>query len=102
MKMKKILLPLLLLLSAYAVAPAYDRGGVYINGTIQYLSGDEITISGDTYQIDPNCEILMQYREKDALHVKKASRWDLRVGESVWARNMGRTLLQIQIEGWKR
>ena len=102
MKMKKILLPLLLLLSAYAVAMAYDRGGVYINGRVDYLSGDTITVAGNNYKIAPNCPILLQYREKNALHTKKASLWDVRTGDSVWAKKIGNDLIEVQIEGWKR
>ena len=99
---KSILLIILLLMTISTISHALDRGHVYINGTVDAVGRDTITISGVTYSIDPQCQVVFQYKENGAVYKKPARLSSINRGDSVYAKKIATILYEIEIEGWKR
>jgi len=99
---RRISLGLGLCLMFVATASAYDRGHVYIDGTVRAVSREEITIGSHTYELPPDCKVLIQYRERGAFKKKRAPLHEVRVGDSVYAKKMGNRILEIEIERWTK
>jgi hypothetical protein len=85
-----------------AVSHAYDTVHVYMNGKVDSVSGNIITIDGSQYKIDAKCRFAIVYQENDIFHEKPAQRSDIRSGDSVSAKKIANTLSEITIERWKQ
>jgi len=84
------------------MAAAFYDGHIYINGIVNSVSSDNITISRHTYKIDPKCRVVVQYRERGSFHERPSRLSEVNTGDSVTAKNVGNILYEIMIEGWKR
>jgi hypothetical protein len=101
--MKKSILAISLFLFLFSgLSLAYDSGHVYINGKIDSIGSDTITISGIHYTIDKKCRVVIQYKEHGSFHEKPASLWDVNTGDSVTVKMIGNILYEIMIERWRK
>ena len=117
--MKRAVLLILLVTVFLGAAHAYDRGHTYVRGIISDIGDDEvvlsgedeplrtqkvktITIDGSTYTVDPTCRVAIQYKDKGAYHEKEAHFYNVRRGNSVYAKKVGNVITEILIEEWKR
>jgi hypothetical protein len=118
--MKNIALILFLLLGAASIALAYSDGHTYIQGKFQsfgeksYVVTSEtgqktnvtvktITVDGWAYELDPDCKVIIQSKNREGIyHENKGNFRDLRTGDSVYAKKIGNTVIEISIEEWKR
>jgi hypothetical protein len=101
--MKRIgLLIALIVVCSIAVSHAYNTVHVYINGSVDSISGNSITINGSQYTIDATCRIVIVYQENDIFREKPARISDIRSGDSVTAKKIANTLYEIMIERWRR
>ena len=83
------------------IAAAFYDGHVYINGIVNSIGSDTITISRQTYQIDKKCRVVVQYKKHGSFYEKPAKLWQVSTGDSVTARKIGNILYEIRIERWK-
>jgi len=93
---------ILIFLLLTGVAAAFYDGHVYINGMVESVDGDSITISGVHYRIDERCTVVIQYEESGSFHERRGQRSDVSTGETVTARMTGGVLYEIMIERWRR
>lgn len=101
--MKKIILVTFLFLFLLSgISLAYDSGHVYINGRVDFIGSDTITVSGIHYRIDQKCKFTIQYREHNSVLEKPARLWDVSTGDTVTAKMIGAILYEIIIERWRR
>jgi hypothetical protein len=83
------------------MAAAFYDGHVYINGIVNTVGSDTMTISHHNYKIDPKCKVVIQYKERGSFHEKPGSLWEVSTGDSVTAKMTGAVLYEIMIERWK-
>ena len=101
--MKKVILATSLFLFLFSgMAMAYDSGHVYINGKIDSIGSDTITISGIHYKIDKKCKVVIQYKEHGSFHERPATSGDVHTGDIVTAKKIGRIIYEIMIERWRK
>jgi type 1 fimbria pilin len=101
--MKKIILAITLFVFLFSgISSAFYDGHVYINGKVNSISSDSITISGSHYKIDKNCKVVIQYKEHNSFHEKPASLWDVSSGDTVTAKKIGSIIYEIMLERWRR
>ena len=101
--MKKVILATSLFLFLFSgISLAYDSGHVYINGKVNSISSDTITISGIHYKIDKKCNVVIQYKEHGSFHEKHGTFWNVHTGDIVTAKMIGGILYEIIIEEWRR
>ena len=84
------------------MAVAYYDGHVYINGIVDSIGSDTISISGHTYTIAPKCRVVIQYKNHNSFYEKPAKLWEVSTGNSVTAKKVGNILYEIMIERWRR
>jgi len=100
--MKRIGAAIVLALFLFSgTAVAYYDGHVYINGIVDSIGPDTISISGHTYKIDPKCRVVIQYKDHNSFHEKPAKLWEVSTGNSVTAKRVGNILYEIMIERWR-
>ena len=100
--MKRIVVAIMLCLFLFSgVAVAFYDGHVYINGIVDSIGSDTISISGHTYRIDPKCRVVIQYKENGAFNERPAKLWEVSTGNSVTAKKIGNILYEIMIERWR-
>jgi len=85
-----------------AVSHAYDTVHVYMNGKVDSVSGNIITIDNNQYKIDARCRIVIVYQENNIFHEQPARISDIRTGDSVSVKKIANTLYEIMIERWKQ
>lgn len=101
--MKRIgLLIAVIVVSSIAVSHAYNTVHVYMNGKVDSVSGNTITIDGSQYQIDAKCRIVIAYQENGVFHEKPARLADIHNGDWVTAKKIANTLHEIMIERWRQ
>jgi hypothetical protein len=101
--MKRIVVAMFLCIFLFSgMAVAFYDGHVYINGIVNSIGSDAISISDHTYKIDPKCKVVIQYKESGSFHEKPAKLWDISTGETVTAKKVGNILYEIMIERWRR
>ena len=100
--MKRIIVAIMLCLFLFSgVAVAFYDGHVYINGIVNSIGSDTISIAGHTYKIDPKCRVVIQYKENGAFYERPAKLWEVSTGNSVTAKKIGNILYEIMIERWR-
>ncbi len=101
--MKKVILAISLFLFLFSgMAMAYDSGHVYINGKVNSISSDTITVLGISYVIDQKCKVVIHYKENNSFHEKPGGKWDISTGDPVTVKIIGRIAYEIIIERWRR
>jgi hypothetical protein len=91
------LMTFLILLSAICGVWAYDRGHVYINGKVEAITTGTITIDGQTYDIEPDCRVILNVSRNGAVSQRAGRLADIALGDKVYARLLGRSISEIQV-----
>jgi hypothetical protein len=83
-------------------ALAFYDGHVYINGIVNSISSNTITISHTNYKIDQKCKIVKILKKNNSFHEAPAQMSDVSTGKSITAKVIGGIIYEIIVEEWKR
>ena len=84
------------------VSRAYNTVHVYINGKVDAVQGDAITIDGSKYVIDSKCRVVIASEQGGVFHEDPARAGNIRIGDTVTAKKIANTLYEIMIERWRK
>lgn len=104
--MKRFLAALLLMTVCMALcasgAAAFRTAHTYLNGKVDSISGNLITIAGTTFQIHSKCRVVIVSGRNGAYFEDPASLRDVSSGYWVTVRQTGNLVDEIMIERWRR
>ncbi len=117
---KRAVLFLFFVFLTAGAALAYDRGHTYMNNVVIEEIGETETvlvgqgensrpetvktlrIDGQTYFVDPKCEVVIHHKSGDSIIMKNGRFYDVRRGNTVHIKRTGMVIQEISIEEWKR
>lgn len=100
--MKKVILAISLFLFLFSgISFAYNSGHIYINGRVDSIQSNTITVGKVLYKIDQRCKVVVHVKENNAFHERPARLGEVNVGDVVTAKMIGGILYEIIIERWR-
>ena len=99
--MKVAVMGLLLGLLVSAQVAAQTRH-MYINGIVQAVSEEGLTLGGEVFVLQPNARVIVQRWRDGAFHEGKGRLSDVAAGHSATVRVTGKVISEIIVEKWKQ
>jgi len=99
--MKKIFIIIILML-LYSVATEAATMQRYINGTIEHVTGDGITVNGNTYILSPKVSIRAHEYRDNSMYEVAGKTSEMTPGAQVYIRVEGTTVYEVIIERSKK
>lgn len=75
---------------------------MYVNGLIQAVSGDTVTLGGEVFVLHPKSKVYLQTYSNGAYHELKGRLNDVVPGLSANVKVTGKVISEISIERWKQ
>ena len=75
---------------------------VYVDGIVNSIGEETITVAEEDYPIAPGCRIVQQVKYKDFFYEKPAELSDVKVNDYVYIKVKSGVVHEIIIEAWKR
>jgi hypothetical protein len=99
--MKKIFI-IIILLCLQSVATEAVTMQHYINGTIEHVTGDSITVNGNTYSLSPKVSIRAHEKRDNSMYEVAGKTSEMTAGAQVYIRVEGTTVHEVIIERSKK
>jgi hypothetical protein len=95
--MKKIII-IIIIVCLQSVAIEADTMQRYINGTIEYVTLDSITVNGNTFALSPKVSIRAHEKRDNSMYEVAGKTSEMIPGVQVYIRIEGTTVYEVIIE----
>lgn len=101
--MRSIICIFLALVSLFAISISAhaDTHHLYVSGTVSSRTDDTLTVGKQTFFRDDLTEIVILFKENDAIHEREGNVSDFWPGTPVTVKVTGNRIEEIIVERWK-